>query len=168
VGGGFLLRERVSTPLAFGGELGAFAGRYARLSARALVPIAAPSDEVPEQNTRASRSVWLWGLAAGLVVSESATFTLSPGLQYLHVAGSNHGDALGVQVPFEWLFRSGLRLGFDFSVLYGFAGSRRELVCPPGADECMEDTRARPGAPGVALNLVLGQAFTSSPPSQAP
>jgi hypothetical protein len=130
------------------------------------VPIAAPSDEMPGQRKRSSRSAWLWGFGAGLVVAENDSFSLAPGVQYLHLAGARHGDAFGVQVPFEWLFASGLRFGFDFSVMYGFGGKYRDraLDCTVlGSDPCGEETRTRPGAPGVALNLVLGQAFSSSP-----
>lgn len=167
--GAFLLRDRVHSPLAFGGDLGAFVLDRARLSARALVPIANPSDEMPGQAEDESRSIWLWGFAAGLVLAESASFTLSPGLQYLRVAGGPHGNAVGVQVPFEWLFDSGLRFGFDFSVLYGFGGSYRVATCAGSFDGgCVENSKARPGAPGVALNLVLGQAFTSPKASRSP
>ncbi len=167
VSGAFLFRDRVSSPLAFGGELGAFLASRLRLSGRALVPIASPNDEMPDQDQRASRSVWLWGFGAGVVVSESQSFTLAPGLQYLHLAGGRHGDTFGVQVPFEWLLDGGLRLGFDFSVMYGLGGKYldRDSDCRiglGGGDTCAAETRTRPRAPGVALNLVLGQAFSSS------
>lgn len=169
VSGAFLLRDRVGTPLAFGGELGAFVLERLRLSGRALVPIVSPTDEIPGQGKRASRSIWLWGFAAGLVVAQSPSFTLSPGLQYVRVAGGRHGNAVGAHVPFEWLLESGLRVGFDFSVLYGFGGSYRIASC--GAtldDECTEESQGRAGAPGVALNLILGQAFTSEGANRAP
>ena len=69
-----------------------------------------------------------------------------------------------VRSRIDWKYALSLELtdeGFDFSVLYGFGGNYRESACPrDGA--CEEDTRSRPRAPGVALNLILGQAFTSS------
>jgi hypothetical protein len=158
-----LLRDRVSTPLAFGGDLGVFVLERGRLSARALVPVVEPNDELPGQGRQETRSIWLWGFGAGLVVAESASFVLSPGLQYLRVAGGRHGGAVGVQVPFEWLLDGGLRLGFDFSVLYGFGGSYWTHFCD-GPNSCVDvrESHRRESAPGVALNLILGQAFTGS------
>ena len=90
-----------------------------RASARALIPVTKVTDQATEHET----SAWLWGVSVGVASDQQSGFVLSPSLQYLGVVGDDFGHTLGIHMPFEWLGRTGLRIGFDFAVLYGFGGT---------------------------------------------
>ncbi len=158
--GAFLLRERVSTGAAFGGEVGVFAHERFRAGARALVPVASVNDEISAPAENGEASVWLWGLSVGAAANRQDDFSLSPSLQYMHIAGGDFGDTFGFLVPFEWLTRSGLRIGFDFSLVYGFGGKYSKVACPLGT-QCVSPTQDvdRPNSAGFGLNFFLGHVF---------
>lgn len=146
--GAFHLRERVSSPIAFGGEFGGFAFDRLRGSVRALVPVS----DVTDQATDADASIWLWGISLGVAADRQSGFVLSPSLQYLAMVGGDYGHTLGVHVPFEWLGDSGFRIGFDFAMLYGFGGT---YTSDTGRVE------ERPNSAGFTINLLLGHVFAS-------
>ncbi len=146
--GAFHLRERVSSGIAFGGEVGGFAYDRLRASVRALVPVS----EARDQATDDDASVWLWGMSLGVAAERQTGFLLSPSLQYLGMVGGDYGHTLGIHVPFEWLGRSGFRIGFDFAMLYGFGGSYQT---DSGRVE------ERPNSAGFTINFLLGHVFAS-------
>lgn len=146
--GAFFLRERVSSGIAFGGEFGGFAYDRFRGSVRALVPVGDTRDEA----TGDDASVWLWGVSLGVAAERQSGFVLSPSLQYLGMVGGDYGHTLGIHVPFEWLARSGFRIGFDFAMLYGFGGTYESDA---GSEE------ERPNSAGFTVNLLLGHTFAS-------
>ena len=154
LGNSFYLRERVSSLAAFGGELGMFFVERLRLSARVLVPVAAVNDEITASADKDQASAWLWGFSVGAAANRQDGFAMSPSLQYLRPQGGDFGHNLGFIVPFEWLGRSGFRVGFDFSVLYGFGGHYRRPASQGGG------TADRPNATGFAASLMIGQVFS--------
>lgn len=146
--GAFHLRERVSSGIAFGGEVGGFAYDRLRGSVRALVPVSKPSDQATDDDA----SVWLWGFSLGVAAERQSGFVLSPSLQYLGIVGGDYGHTLGIHVPFEWVGESGFRIGFDFAMLYGFGGSYK--TDSGRAEE-------RPNSAGFTINFLLGHVFAS-------
>jgi hypothetical protein len=160
VGAAFHFRERVSSAAAFGGEVGLFAWDRLRVSARALVPVAGVNDEVNDAADTSGASAWLWGFSVGAAANRQAGFALSPSLQYLRPQGGDYGNALGVHVPFEWLSASGFRLGFEFSLLYGFGGEYRQLVCFDGSGCPRIEPAKRPSSAGFVAGFMIGHAFS--------
>lgn len=146
--GAFHLRERVSSGIAFGGEVGGFAYDRLRGSVRALVPVSESTD----QATDSDASVWLWAFSLGVAAERQSGFVLSPSLQYLGIVGGDYGHTLGIHVPFEWLGESGFRIGFDFAMLYGFGGT---YETDSGRVE------ERPNSAGFTINFLLGHVFAS-------
>lgn len=146
--GAFHLRERVSSPIAFGGELGGFVHDRVRGSIRGLVPVSEASDQATDDNA----SVWLWGASLGVAAEKQSGFVLSPSLQYLGVIGGDYGHLLGIHLPFEWLGARGFRIGFDFAMLYGFGGT---YETDSGRVE------ERPNSTGVTVNFLVGHVFAS-------
>jgi len=155
--GGFHFRERVSSSIAFGGEVGVFLFERLRASVRALVPVGEVNDEISAAAQVDEASAWLWGISLGAATDHEPGFVLSPSLQYLGIVGGDYGHTLGILVPFEWLSASGVRVGFDFSLLYGFGGTYtpipERIVSPaPAAED-------RPNSAGFAANFIIGHAF---------
>ncbi len=161
--GSLHLRERISTALAFGGEVGLFAWERLRASARALVPITTVHDEISKPADMPDSSAWLWGFSLGAAANRQDGFAMTPSLQFLHVAGGDFGSTLGFLVPFEWLTRGGFRVGFDFSLLYGFGGHYRPSDCAEGPP-CPGE-HDRPNSAGFIANFLLGHVFEM--PSEA-
>src|SRR5690606_41468148 len=134
-----------------------------RRAAAALseVPESYLQEEISHPAEDSEASAWLSGLRVGAAANREAGFAMSPSLQYLNLVGGDFGHALGIQVPFEWLSRSGFHVGFDFSVLYGFGGTFRTAPCrsdsscspPPGTEE-------RPASAGFVINFLLGHVFS--------
>jgi len=144
--GAFHLRERVSSAVAFGGEVGGFVLDRFRGSVRALVPVSDVTDQANDEDA----SAWLWGVSLGVAADRQSGFVLSPSLQYLGIVGGDYGHTLGIHVPFEWLGRSGLRIGFDFAMLYGFGGTYTTNG---------NTVEERPNSAGFTINLLVGHAF---------
>lgn len=158
LGGGFHLRERLSSAAAFGGEFGFFAWDRLRAGVRAIIPVADLNDEASDAAVAGDPSAWMWGVSVGAATSRQAGFVMSPSLQFMEISGRDYGHLIGILVPFEWLSRSGFRVGFDFSVLYGFGGTYRTKPCPTcNTPDPIVD---RPNSAGFTVNLVLGHVFT--------
>jgi hypothetical protein len=148
--GGFHFRERVSTSVAFGAEVGVFLFDRLRLATRALVPAAEVNDEISADAANRDGAPWLWGVSLGAAADRQPGFVLSPSLQYLAILGDDYGHSLGILMPLEWLSRGGVRVGFDFSLLYGFGGT---YVSPT------HGVQDRPNSAAFLMNFVLGYTF---------
>ena len=155
--GSFHLRERISSAIAFGGEVGLFAWERLRASARAVVPITRVHDEISKPSDMPDASAWLWGFSVGAAANRQDGFAMSPSVQFLHISGGDFGSTLGLQVPFEWLTQGGFRVGFDFSLLYGFGGHYRRSDCAQVAPCPTEHDR--PNSAGFFANFLIGHVF---------
>jgi hypothetical protein len=114
-----------------GAEVGVFVVDRLRLSARILTFLSQNSDNYSGSGTlggayepqNSKPPSILWGGSAGFAAVSSEGFLLSPGILFMRTDVSDYGSFLGVNVPFEWVYRSGLRLGFEVALGRSFGGT---------------------------------------------
>jgi hypothetical protein len=154
--GGAVFNRRFEMPLVTGVEFGAFLGKRVALSLRAQAPFEAGNDQYDDDSDEPVRAGWervpaddlvlLVGGSVGIVAVATRSVLLVPGVTVLRTDISDYGTALGASVPVIWVTRSGMRVGFDFGLMYGFGGKVRE-VCrfsaetPCNTGEVQERTR---------------------------
>lgn len=129
--GGTTESDRFSEFLLAGGQVGLFVADRLRLAARFLVFSDQPTDEYSAESTlgsyysprNSSSPTFLWGGSAGFAVVSAPGFVLSPGVLFTRTDVSDYGSFLGVNVPFEWVSESGLRIGFELALGRTFGGT---------------------------------------------
>lgn len=113
-----------------GGEAGLFVADRLRLSARLLTFLSQNSDSYPSgalssgyEPVDSKPPSILWGGSAGFAVVSASGFLLSPGILFMRTDVSDYGSFLGVNVPLEWVYRSGFRIGFEIALGRSFGGT---------------------------------------------
>lgn len=164
------LQDRFSDYLTAGIEVGGYIVRRVRVAGRALLPLQSLHDDGPttlslgEQSMPSASPAFLYSASAGVVVTSSKTFVLSPGLSFLRSNVPDYGTLVGVSLPFEWVTTSGLRLGTEVNIGRALGGYTR-LQCfdvsPTGGGCAAGTTRTVDRSAGTAfvLDFHLGWGF---------
>lgn len=119
---------RFDSGLYVGTELGGFWRGRLRASLRAALPfgVSQPYGEQLANREfwalRSSKPALLWGPSVGVVIYSGRGFTLSVTGNFTRTDVGAYGNLLGVALPFEWVTRRGLRVGFEPGVMRGIGG----------------------------------------------
>lgn len=168
----FWMSDRTDNFLNLGVQAGGYLFERLRVSARLVVPLEEASDEfneydsfgAPDVSQRVqSRSVSaLYGLTAGLILSNSRTFLFAPGLTLWRTDVNDYGTTGALSLPFEWTTHRRLRVGFEMALGHSFGGSQAR-ICPRFAtpsSTCGADRVDRPGGTAVLLQYQMGWALS--------
>ena len=130
--GGVLVNRHYSSAFNPGVEAGLFIADRVRVAARVMVPLAEPDDDYGfDDEPLASQGFQpvpsetpslIGALSLGFVAVDLPGFTLSPSFYAARSDVADYGTLLGIGLPFEWLTRGGLRVGFDFALVRAFGG----------------------------------------------
>jgi len=110
-----------------------------------------------------SRSVsMLYGLTAGLILSNSRTFLFAPGLTLWRTDVNDYGTTGALSLPFEWTTHRRLRVGFELALGHSFGGSQARNCRTPTFSPavCGPDRVDRPGGTAVLLQYHMGWALS--------
>jgi hypothetical protein len=178
--GGASWQDRISQPLNFGVQAGAYLGRRVRLVARAAFPSSGVDDqsgfdsslEALDYERRPSNApIVLYGASAGIVVYGTQYFALAPGVAFARTDVSDYGTMLAASVPFDWVMASGLRVGFEAELGEAFGGSLRYQCIDSTGVMCggpANTTRDRATGTAIFMQFQLGFGFNHPDPLAAP
>jgi len=167
----FWHEDRASNFLNLGVQVGGYFFERLRLSARLVTPLESVSDDYSNyqngQQGSSSRSYVshdsrslsaLYGVSAGLLVSNSRTFVFGPGVLFLRGDVGAYGNAVEVLLPFEWTTRKNLRVAFELALGRAFGGTVTQtcvsFVTSP--TPCGTTHIDRPGGTAVLLQYSMG------------
>jgi hypothetical protein len=166
--GGTVLNRRFATLFAPGVEVGMYFADRFRVALRGTVPLTEPEDEysydddeLDDFNGRgfinSDEVSFLFGGAVGVVAVDTPGFVLSPSIYVMRSDVGDYGTMVGLGLPFEWVSRRGLRIGFDFAFLRGFGGEVLS-VCHGGTTCDMGEVRAhdRKAGNGFTSSFIIG------------
>jgi hypothetical protein len=169
----FWMGDRTDNFLNLGVQAGGYLFERLRLSGRLIVPLEEASDQYHDYASFSSpgttyeripsRSVsMLYGLSAGLILSNSRTFLFAPGLAVWRTDVNDYGTTVALTLPFEWTTSRRLRVGFELALGHSFGGSQQRScrVFTTGGSSCGSDELSRPGGTAVLLQYHMGWALS--------
>lgn len=170
----FYMENRVGNFLNFGVQLGGYFFERLRFSGRFVVPLEGVNDDLSHYNARSTSSgsfrgvdardmSMLYGVSAGLLVTNSRAFVFGPSVQLQRTDVAAYGTTLAFGLPFEWTTRRNLRIGFELAIGHSFGGSVPE-VCrtfTSPVTSCGSHTADRPSGTSVLLQYNMGYALGS-------
>jgi hypothetical protein len=155
-----------------------FAVDRIRLGARLQAPIDEPRDDFGSDGRVLSNDgsfqpidseapVVVYGGSVGVALIDLPGFVMSPGIYVLRSDVADYGTMLGFALPFEWVTRRGMRVGFDFGIVRSFGGEVQQqctsfsptgapATCDPGEVRAFD----REGGNGFFANFLIGWAFS--------
>jgi hypothetical protein len=169
----FWMGDRTDNFLNLGVQAGGYVFERLRLSGRLIVPLEEASDQYTDYGSFSSpgatyervpsRSVSvLYGLSAGLILSNSRTFLFAPGLTIWRTDVNDYGTTGAITLPFEWTTSRRLRVGFELALGHSFGGSQDRAckVFTTAGSSCGTDEVSRPGSTAVLLQYHMGWALS--------
>jgi len=179
--GGLSFNKRFESFFNVGLQAGFFAFGRLRVAGRILMFPADPGDDFendsfgsddrlpfPFEAQPSEPPAFLFGGSVGFAAARTANFALSPGLALLsNDQADEYGSFAGLQIPFDWVTDTGLRIGFEVMVGRAFHG-RVLARCnnpnsgPPVPGECglgEERYFNRKGGAGFYSHFQLGWGF---------
>ena len=170
----FSMENRVGNFLNLGVQVGGYFFERFRFSGRFVVPLEGVNDNFSHYSSRSTASgsfrgvdaravSVLYGVSAGLLVTNSRSFVFGPGVQIQRTDVAAYGTTVAFGLPFEWTTRRNLRIGFELALGYSFGGSVRE-VCRSFSSpvtSCGSDTADRPSGVSVLFQYNMGYALGS-------
>jgi hypothetical protein len=178
--GSVAMSDRYSSLMVFGAQLGTFfggvrvAGRFGAMMSDTSVRTSGlkglPDGYVIDSPDEPSL---LFGGTVGYAVASSAGFAFSPGVLLLRTDVGSLGTGLGVNLPFEWVSRAAMRIGFEVAVGVGVGGSVRatctsrsfsSTTSTPPCDAGEVRDFGRHSAAGFYAGFQIGWGMTSPGP----
>jgi hypothetical protein len=169
----FWMNERADNFLNLSVQVGGYFLERLRLSVRLVAPLEEAADQYNEYDSSSfpsssyeriqSRALsLLYGVSAGLILSNSRTFLFAPGLTMWRADVNDYGTSAALSLPFEWTTRRRLRVGFELALGHSFGGSQDRTCRPaPGfATGCVPGRVDRPGGTAVLLQYQMGWALS--------
>lgn len=187
VAGGTTIANHFDSSAYLGAEVGAFFDSRIRVSARALFPfgVTQGAPDVlsnPEfLPTLSEKPALIYGAGAGVALFSGQSFVLSLQANYQRTDVGDFGHMLALAVPFEWVTKTGLRVGFEGGVLRAFGGQvygkcasppmpfdfgndQNNLSCDLGEVRIFD----RDAGNGVWLHFTLGYPYDRPEPQLVP
>ena len=170
----FYMENRAGNFLNFGVQFGGYLFERLRLSGRLVVPLEDVNDDLSHYGSGAndsgsfrrvdarSMSV-LYGVSAGLLVTNSRSFVFGPSVELQRTDVEAYGTTLAFGLPFEWTTRRNLRVGFELAIGHSFGGSVNE-VCETFTSPvtaCGSRSGDRPSGTSVLFQYYMGWALGS-------
>jgi hypothetical protein len=170
----FYMEDRAGNFLNLGVQVGGYFFERFRFSGRVVVPLEGVNDDLSHYSSRRAASgsfrgvdaralAMLYGVSAGLVVTNSRTFVFGPSVQLQRTDVEAYGTTLAFGLPFEWTTRRSLRIGFELAIGHSFGGSVHE-VCRTFSSpvtSCGSHTADRPSGTSVLFQYNMGWALGS-------
>jgi hypothetical protein len=172
---GVAWQNRFSQPINVGAQAGMYIEGRLRLAIRIAVPTGENTDQpgvsglssAGYQSRTAADPSFLYGASAGLVVYDTQSFALAPGIAFGRSNVADYGNLLGLSVPLDWVLPSGMRVGMEADLGRAFGGYYRfqchdttDLACTNGA----EFHQDRPGGNALFIQFQLGFGFDHPAP----
>lgn len=182
--GGLFEQNRFSSPLVFSVRLGTYIAKAVRVAVQAGTFVGDPdlnlvsSPALPDgfsETTRSRRPVVVLGGSVGYALVSTPGFALAPGFVFLTTDVGAFGSAAGVHIPFDWVSRSGMRIGFEGALMRAFGGSVRATCAafPPGSSSSPTSCDSgevrdfnRPAGSAFYLGFEIGFGFNKPKPEQ--
>ena len=164
---------RLSESVNLGAQAGVYVVRRLRLTAKLAFPTESSADVQSDVDGRRGIS-FLYAFSAGFAVVRTPTFVMAPGVMFARTDVSDYGTMLGLSLPFDWVLKSGMRLGLEGGIGSAFGG-RSVVDCGSNCDLPRYENRHA----GVAYWLQFQIGFglnhpgplpppTAPPPTAAP
>lgn len=171
----FYMESRVGNFLNLGVQFGGYFFERLRLAGRFVVPLEDVNDDMSYYSgTNGSGSGTfrrvdarsmsaLYGVSAGLLVTNSRSFVFGPSVELQRTDVSAYGTTLAFGLPFEWTTARNLRVGFELAIGHSFGGSLKEVCETSGSivTSCGTRRSDRPSGTSVLFQYSMGWALGS-------
>ncbi|HKO47535.1 MAG TPA: hypothetical protein VJV79_07425, partial [Polyangiaceae bacterium] len=121
-------QHRISDSVSLGAQAGVYVARRLRLTAKIAFPTESIGDQQADFGAGAKAPSFFYAGSIGFAAVRTPTFVMSPGVMLARTDVGDYGTMMGVALPFDWVTRSGLRLGLEGAFGRAFGG-RRSTPC---------------------------------------
>jgi hypothetical protein len=166
--------HRISESVSLGAQAGVYVAGWLRLTAKIAFPTEGIGDQDADFGSGTKAPSLFYAFSVGVAAVRTPTFVLSPGLLFARTDVGDYGSMLGVSLPFDWVLKSGVRLGLEGALGSAFGGRSASCSTATGAD-CSQRPSYEDRDPGLALWLQFQVGFgfnhpgplapTAGPPS---
>jgi len=171
----FYMENRAGNFLNLGVQVGGYLFERLRLSGRLVVPLEDVNDDLHHYDSNngsgpgafrridARSMTMLYGVSAGVLVTNSRSFVFGPSVELQRTDVLAYGTTLAFGLPFEWITRRNLRVGFELAIGHSFGGSVKETceTFTSPVTSCGSRKADRPSGTSVLFQYNMGWALGS-------
>ncbi|MEI9950083.1 MAG: hypothetical protein WDO74_14205 [Pseudomonadota bacterium] len=161
-------QHRVSEAVSLGAQAGVYIAGRVRLTAKIAFPTESVGDQQLDFESATKVPSFFYAFSVGFAAVRTPTFVMSPGLMLARTDVSDYGTMVGVDLPLDWVMKSGLRLGLEGGLGRAFGGRSAVSCATPGATDCNQRPRFEDRDAGLALWLQFQIGFGFNHPGPLP
>jgi len=102
-----------------------YVAKRLRLTAKIAFPTEGMGDQSSDFGSGTKAPSFFYAFSVGFAAVRTPSFVMSPGLMLARTDVGDYGTMVGFALPFDWVTKSGLRLGLEGGLGRAFGGRSR-------------------------------------------